>query len=146
MLVFSLFQTASKHSSKKKSSRKPKSLLKSFIPKKFYRKQDQKQKILPLSPHLLRTISIHHLEPKKSKQSDTSTSNSNSGSARGSFDGNVDITATDSSSRNENDSLLPRHLNVIQGIKLLLILSLCCGIGLLHARPSWSCTIWDLIS
>jgi hypothetical protein len=113
---FASFQMTSKHRSRKKSSGKSKALLKSFIPKKFYRKQDQKQKILPLSPQLLRTISIHHLEPKNSKQFDTSTNSSSSGSARGSFHGNVDIMEIDSSSRNENDSLLPRHLSVIQGI------------------------------
>jgi hypothetical protein len=113
---FTSFQTTSKHRSRKKSSGKSKALLKSFIPKKFYRKQDQKQKILPLSPQLLRTISIHHLEPKHSKQSDTSTSRSTSISAKGSFHGNFDIMEFDSSSRNENDYLLPRQLNVIQGI------------------------------
>ncbi|KAJ1691366.1 hypothetical protein LUZ63_015521 [Rhynchospora breviuscula] len=104
----------SKHSTGKKPSRKPKSILKSFIPKKFYRKQDQKQKILPLSPQLLRTISIHHLEPKKSNSSSASTSSSTSSSTSGSSHGNADIMKSDSSSRNENDSILPRHLNVIQ--------------------------------
>ncbi|KAJ3686737.1 hypothetical protein LUZ61_015901 [Rhynchospora tenuis] len=106
--------TTSKHSSGKKSSRKPKSILKSFIPKKFYRKQDQKQKILPLSPQLLRTISIHHLEPKKSKSSSTSTSSSISSSTSGSSHGNVDIMTSDPSSRKENDFILSSHLNVIQ--------------------------------
>ncbi|KAJ3693677.1 hypothetical protein LUZ60_009157 [Juncus effusus] len=51
-----------KHKTGKSNSGKSKSILRSFIPRKFYRKQGQKQKILPLSPKLLRTISIHHLE------------------------------------------------------------------------------------
>ncbi|KAJ4789307.1 TRM32-like protein (DUF3741) [Rhynchospora pubera] len=106
--------TTSKRSTGKKPSRNPKAILKSFIPKKFYRKQDQKQKILPLSPQLLRTISIHHLEPKKSNSSSASTNSSTSSSTSGSSHGDADIMKSDSSSRNENDSILPRHLNVIQ--------------------------------
>ncbi|KAJ4782427.1 TRM32-like protein (DUF3741) [Rhynchospora pubera] len=106
--------TTSKRSTGKKPSRNPKAILKSFIPKKFYRKQDQKQKILPLSPQLLRTISIHHLEPKKSNSSSASTNSSTSSSTSGSSHGDADIMKSYSSSRNENDSILPRHLNVIQ--------------------------------
>ncbi|XP_037404158.1 uncharacterized protein LOC119266976 isoform X2 [Triticum dicoccoides] len=49
-----------KHKGSKKSSGK--SGLKSLFSRKLYGKEDQKEKMLPVGPKLLRTLSIHYLE------------------------------------------------------------------------------------
>ncbi|CAM0878738.1 unnamed protein product [Alopecurus aequalis] len=53
-------QVINKHKGSKKTSGK--AGLRSFISRKLYGKEGQKEKMLPVAPRLLRTLSIHYLE------------------------------------------------------------------------------------
>ncbi|XP_047060347.1 uncharacterized protein LOC124667061 [Lolium rigidum] len=54
--------TQVKHKQKGSKKNSGKAGLKSFISRKLYGKEGQKQKMLPVAPRLLRTLSIHYLE------------------------------------------------------------------------------------
>ncbi|CAL9113541.1 unnamed protein product [Musa textilis] len=85
----------------KKSSGK--ALVRALIFKKMFRKHNQKQKMLPVKPRLMRTVSIHHLECSDyvlpvEMASDTATSKVDFHSQK-----------SDSSESHEHDQLLPAN-------------------------------------
>ncbi|CAL9173644.1 unnamed protein product [Musa hybrid cultivar] len=88
-----------KGSQTKKSSGK--ALVRALIFKKMFRKHNQKQKMLPVKPRLMRTVSIHHLECSDyvlpvEMASDTATPKVDFRSQK-----------SDSSESHEHDQLLP---------------------------------------